>query len=272
MAATADRGDGNEGTPSGFRAQLSGAALADLVQLECYARSTRTVRVTSHHGIGYLYFRNGEIVHAVAGDEIGETAAFEILSWPEGTFEPCQLSSPAQPTIVLSHQALLLRAAHAHDEARHKLVSLPKPRAVPRPERAALHEVRSTTLPSAAPPTMPSKPPSPPSAAASVSQGAPHSGRDLVRLDRNGNVLSAQGNSEAIAAVAAYAARMGDLIGDALGVGALVAVEAELSLRRGSHGASSEHVFVHSEKSGNLVGLRTSNESDVSQVRERFGL
>jgi hypothetical protein len=31
-------------------------------------------------------------------------------------------------------------------------------------------------------------------------------------------------------------------------------------------------VFVHAEKSGNLLGLRTSLESDVSQVRERFGL
>ena len=31
MAATADRGDGKQGTESGFRAQLSGAALADLL-------------------------------------------------------------------------------------------------------------------------------------------------------------------------------------------------------------------------------------------------
>ncbi len=263
MAATADKGDGNEGTPSGFRAQLSGAALADLVQLECYARSTRTVRVTSNHGIGYLYFRNGEVVHAVAGDEMGEAAALEILSWSEGTFEPCQLIAPLQPTIQVAHQALLLRAAQAHDEARHKLVSLPKPRPVPRPDRAerpSLHEVKSQTAPS----TMPSKPPPPSASPVSASPSTPPSGtRDLVRLDRNGNVLSAQGNSEAIAAVAAYAARMGDLIGDALGVGALVAVEAEFG---------SEHVFVHSEKSGNLVGLRTSHESDVSQVRERFGL
>jgi hypothetical protein len=249
MAATAGRGDRKQGTESGFRAQLSGAALADLVQLECSARSTRAVRVTSNQGIGYLYFRDGEIVHAVTGDESGEAAALEILDWHEGSFEPCQLRVPDENTIFASHQGLLLRAAQRHDETRNRLVGLPKPRTLPRPQ---LHEVTAAHMPS-------TKPPPPPSTAPPVDSVSRH----LVRLDRNGNVISAQGQSESLAAIAAYAARIGDLIGDAMGLGALLGVEAELS---------SEHVFVHAEKSGNLVGLRTSQESDVTQVRARFGL
>src|SRR5690349_19053490 len=58
MAAATESGN-SEATSSGFRAQLNGAALSDLVQLECYARSTRTVRVTSGNGVGYFFFKNG---------------------------------------------------------------------------------------------------------------------------------------------------------------------------------------------------------------------
>ncbi len=250
MVASADRGDGKETSESGFRAQLSGAALADLVQLECSARTTRVVRVTSNQGVGYLYFRAGEIVHAVTGEASGEAAAIEILDWHEGTFEPCQLRVPNEQTIFTSCQGLLLRAAQVHDETKNRLVGLPKPRPLPRPQ---LHEVTVTKMPS-------SKPPPPPSRTAPPL----HNGlRQVVRLDRGGNVISAQGKSESLAAVAAYVARLGDLIGDTMGLGTLLAVEAEFQ---------SEHVFVHAEKSGNLLGLRTSLESDLTQVRARFGL
>ncbi|HVJ21693.1 MAG TPA: DUF4388 domain-containing protein, partial [Polyangiaceae bacterium] len=122
MAATADRGDGKQGTESGFRAQLSGAALADLVQLECCARTTRVVRVTSSRGIGYLYFHGGEVVHAVTDEATGEAAALEILGWNEGTFEPCQLRVPEEHTIFTNYQGLLLRAAQLHDETANRVV------------------------------------------------------------------------------------------------------------------------------------------------------
>ncbi len=250
MAVTADRGDGKETSESGFRAQLSGAALADLVQLECSARTTRAVRVTSSQGIGYLYFRSGEIVHAVTGECSGEAAALEILDWHEGTFEPCQLRVPDEHTIFASCQGLLLRAAQMHDETKNRLVGLPKPRPLPRPQ---LHEVTAIKMPSTKPPPPPSRTTTPPA----------NGLRQLVRLDRAGNVLSAQGKPESLPAVAAYVARVGDLIGDTMGLGALLAVEAEFQ---------SEHVFVHAEKSGNLLGLRTSLETDVTQVRARFGL
>lgn len=249
MAAMADKQNGSNGTPSGFRAQLSGAALADLVQLEYYARNTRTVRVTSNKGIGYLFFRGGDIVHAVTGEAEGETAAFEILNWREGTFEPCQLTAPPAATISIGAQELLLRAAHAHDESCRK-IPLTKPESVSSANRLSQNEVPAMKFAA--------KPPIPPPPISRVAVT-----RDLVRLDRAGNLISAQGNSELLAPVAAYAARMGDLIGDMLGLGAWVGVEAELG---------SEHVFVHAEKSGHLVAVRTSHDKDISQVRERFGL
>jgi hypothetical protein len=105
--------------------------------------------------------------------------------------------------------------------------------------------------------TRPSAPPPPPSA-----QGLPDQ-REMVRLDRAGNVLSSHGNVETLAPSVAYMARMAGLIGEQLGLGPLMAAECQ---------ATSSRFLLHVERSGNVVGLRTSTESDVQAVRERFGL
>ena len=73
----------------GFRAKLAGVSLWDLVQMECLARSRAVVLVTGEAGIGYLYFDRGLIVHAVTAELSGQQAALEILSWTNGSFQPC---------------------------------------------------------------------------------------------------------------------------------------------------------------------------------------
>ena len=49
----------------GFRAQISGASLWDLVQMECLSRSRQVIRISGEGGVGYLYFADGRVVHAV---------------------------------------------------------------------------------------------------------------------------------------------------------------------------------------------------------------
>ena len=63
----------------GFRAQISGASLWDLVQMECLSRSRQVFRVNGEGGVGYLYFAEGRVVHAATLKLIGEVAALEIL-------------------------------------------------------------------------------------------------------------------------------------------------------------------------------------------------
>src|SRR5688500_200777 len=109
------------GQPSGFRANLSGASLLDLVQMECLAQSSSVFRVTSEHDVGYLYFRGGQIVHAVSSEHSVEAAALEILSWQNGTFDVCNIQAPEATSIQTSWQHLLLRAVQRSDESgRHK--------------------------------------------------------------------------------------------------------------------------------------------------------
>ncbi len=242
MAAFANGQAEDERPPSGFRANLNGAALADLVQLECLNRMSGAFRITSGNAVGYLFFRQGEVIHAVTDQESGESAALTIMGWRDGTFEACKLELPEKPTVTTHWQHLLLRAAQIRDEAdRSKLVSFPQKRNTPRPPAV----------------TRPSSPPPPPSA-----QAVPDP-RDMVRLDRAGNVLSSQGNVETLAPSIAYIARMAGLIGEHLGLGPLMAAECQ---------ATSSRFLLHVERSGNVVGLRTPSEIDVQPIRERFGL
>jgi len=112
----------------GFRANLTGASLADLVQMECLARTTQVVRVVSGDEVGYLYFQAGSIVHAMSSSAVGEAAAMEILGWDRGSFEPCNAGWPTAATIEKPWQALLMSAATALDDARRKVVDFPRER------------------------------------------------------------------------------------------------------------------------------------------------
>jgi hypothetical protein len=243
---------------SGFRANLHGASLADLVQMECLSGRECVMRVSSGSEVGYLYFRAGQIVHAVSRRGVGETAALEILRWCDGTFEACNAGWPDRDSIGSSWQNLLLLAAQHRDESNrreetshHNLVAFPG--------------ARSGTVP------RPSSPPpvAPVGAArseASVSSETPPmlaQVRAAVRIDPAGNVVSAKGDTSELAQVASYAARLAELIGDGLGMQGLLSVEVAQYQSR---------TLIYKEKSGNTFALNAAVDADLSQVRERLGL
>lgn len=231
---------------SGFRANLHGASLADLVQMECLAGRERVMRVSSGGEVGYLFFRGGQIVHAISRRGTGETAALEILRWNDGMFEPCNAGFPDHDSIGSSWQNLVLLAAQHRDESgRHNLVAFPGARAaaqrsptpaVPRAEASVNAEPSSPLL-------------------AQV--------RAAVRIDPAGNVVGSKGEAEELSQIAAYAARLAELIGDGLGMQGLRSVEVA---QRGSR------TLIYKEKSGNTFALSASPDADLSQVRERLGV
>lgn len=236
---------------SGFRASLHGASLADLVQMECLSGRERVIRVSSGSEVGYLFFRGGQIVHAVSRRGIGEAAALEILRWNDGTFEPCSAGWPDRDSISSNWQNLLLTSAQHRDESgRHNLVAFPGARATPR-------------TPSPPPANSPTSSRSEVSVGAETSSGALSQVRAAVRIDRAGNVVSAKGATEDLAEVVAYAARLAELVGDGLGMQGLVSVE--VTQRR-------SRTLIYKEKNGNTLALSAAVDADLSQVRERLGL
>jgi Domain of unknown function (DUF4388) len=239
---------------SGFRASLHGTSLADLVQMECLSGRERVLRVSSGNEVGYLYFRAGQIVHAVSRRGIGETAALEILRWNEGSIEPCSAGWPDRDSITSNWQNLLLISAQHRDESgRHNLVAFPG--------------TRTAVTRSSAPPAAPS----PPASGSSRSEANVSSEptpmlaqvRAAVRLDQSGNVVSSKGDAAELGQVAAYAARLAELVGDGLGMLGLVSVEVTQQRSR---------TLIYREKSGNTFALTAAPDADLSQVRERLGL
>jgi predicted regulator of Ras-like GTPase activity (Roadblock/LC7/MglB family) len=244
---------------SGFRANLHGASLADLVQMECLSGRERVIRVSSGGEVGYIFFRGGQIVHAVSRRGVGETAVLEILRWNDGTFEPCSAGWPDRDSISSNWQNLLLLSAQHRDESgRHNLVAFPGARAVgPR---------------SSSPPPSVAVPASSRAERAERSEASVNAEtsapllaqvRAAVRIDPAGNVVSSKGEAEALTQVAAYAARLAELVGDGLGMQGLVSVEVTQQRSR---------TLIYKEKTGNTFALSASPEADLSQVRERLGL
>ena len=233
----------------GFRVSLEGATLPDFVQMECLAQSNRVFRITSGHRIGYLFFTKGQMIHALSGDHVGEPAALEILKWRDGSVEPCNVGWPDAPTIRSTWQNLLMLAAQARDESgRHKLVSLPTNRSTTQsrePAKLAKREDASMNAP-------------PSSQSLSLAQF-----QAFVRLDVQGNVVSAKGDAEQLAPVAAYTARLAELIGNMLGMEGFASLECT---------SARERVFLHRERSGNLVALKMPLETEAGPLRERFGI
>jgi hypothetical protein len=220
----------------GFRANLTGASLGDLVQMECLANSTLAVRVVSGHDTRYLYLQAGQIV----------------------PFEPCNAGWPSATTISKPWQVLLMQAATSRDEARRRtVVDFPRERT----QGNSMHK----------PPIPISQPPSVRPSSGGPASGAPQSGATLggqgidraVRLEPDGKLLSSRGAAEELAEVTAYTMRLATLIGERLGMDELRAIECV---------TRSHRRLFYVEKNGNLIGLEARVDTDLNALREKLGL
>ncbi|HSI12382.1 MAG TPA: DUF4388 domain-containing protein [Chthoniobacter sp.] len=120
----------------GFEGVIQGATLADLIQMECLALSTRAVRVDGAGTSGRLFFTGGQVVHAELGELKGELALFEMLRWATGSFTVEEGVRPMDETIQRDWHNLLLEAAHHADEVAHASPSIPMV-PLPAPKTAA---------------------------------------------------------------------------------------------------------------------------------------
>ncbi|MFZ5893301.1 MAG: DUF4388 domain-containing protein [Myxococcota bacterium] len=222
-------GEQDQEMPQGFWASLKGASLSDLVQLQCLSGTDCVARVSSGDEVGYLYFRDGRVVHAMSPSHVGEPAAFEILGWNTGTFELCNAGWPENESIHDTFQALLIRAAQARDESgRHALARFARART--QSGEQVRVERRVAIERGAAPPDakrMPSVP------APVTGMSKVHAVHAAVRVDANGQVVTSRGvGGEILGDAASLATRLARLTGEALGLDGLVSIEASTASQR----------------------------------------
>ena len=92
-----------------FRGTLRDLHLVDLVQLKCLALSSAVIRVETTDGkSGAIYFRRGQICHAVTGTLSGARALAEIAAWPDGHLSETDLPFDIPVTIGVTWPVLLL--------------------------------------------------------------------------------------------------------------------------------------------------------------------
>jgi len=106
----------------GFKGSVADFQLSDIIQLNCLGRLTSALEVKHDYETGYIYFDNGNIVHAETDHLTGENAFYHIMAWYGGEFTVKRNVKAAQETIDMGWQTLLLEAMRQIDENSEKIV------------------------------------------------------------------------------------------------------------------------------------------------------
>ena len=99
-----------------MQGKLNDMAVADLIQHSCQDRKTSRLTIESNGDLAYLYFSDGNIIHATLGDHSGEEVVYRILVWEEGTFNMENGIESPTVTIRRNWTSLLLEGAKRLDE------------------------------------------------------------------------------------------------------------------------------------------------------------
>jgi hypothetical protein len=286
-----DDGATTERTEGGFSAQLDGVTLWDLVQLECLAGSRKAVRVRSGARLGYLFFERGHLVHAIQGAREGDAAALSILGWSRGEVVPCELTWPRRRTVETSWQSLLMQAAQRRDEQGAGEQSdgaangLGRNSGVLVIESSDVDAGRPTADPRAAGTDgtdVADDDPDDPEPELEITMADADDEADdddafahlpaqplrAARLDAGGELTAVLGDGESLAGQAAYAMRLGDLIGELLALGPASALEAQVR----SQSRPEALALARREGDGGMLALEAADAADAAALRRELGL
>jgi CheY-like chemotaxis protein len=102
----------------GFRGVLRRVGLQDVLQMECLARSSSVLEISTAQTRGSVFVQDGQIIHAQVGELVGEAAFNQLLSLSGGQFNLKPFAEPPARTISGSWEFLLMEAARKRDEAK----------------------------------------------------------------------------------------------------------------------------------------------------------
>ena len=98
------------------RGNLRSISLPNIVQISCTEREQARLRVRRRGQEGYVFFTDGNVVHATLGSRVGEEAIYELLTWEGGDFE-LEMGVPApERTVTTGWSGLLLEGMRRIDE------------------------------------------------------------------------------------------------------------------------------------------------------------
>src|SRR5438309_5858861 len=114
-----------------FQGSLKELPLPDIIQLVSVSGKTGKFTLTRDADRGYIFLKNGQMVHAVVGDLTGEEAIYSTAIWNHGDFQSDPGEEADRQTITKSNTNLLMEAARRLDEWRVLSKKIPSVEYVP---------------------------------------------------------------------------------------------------------------------------------------------
>ena len=114
-----------------FQGSLKELPLPDIIQLVSVSGKTGKFTLSREGDRGFIYLKNGQMVHATVGDLIGEEAIYALAIWNSGEFQFSPGEEPDRQTITKSNTNLLMEAARRLDEWRVLSKKIPSVEYVP---------------------------------------------------------------------------------------------------------------------------------------------
>jgi Sulfatase-modifying factor enzyme 1/Domain of unknown function (DUF4388) len=101
----------------GFAGKVEQLELQHIIQIACLAGICATIIVRQRNQKGYIYVRNGQILHASVGTFAGQEAVNEMVGWRVGRFDLRHGISPGIPrTLEANSTSVILEATRMLDE------------------------------------------------------------------------------------------------------------------------------------------------------------
>jgi len=102
-----------------FTGNLADLSAIDVIQMLCIGRKTTALRLSEGPSSGVVLIENGEIVHAIWDNQVGEEAFFKMMAVKNGLFYTSPLPPDIERTIKGDWQYLLIEGLRKLDEAAH---------------------------------------------------------------------------------------------------------------------------------------------------------
>jgi hypothetical protein len=114
-----------------FQGSLKELPLPDIIQLVSVSGKTGKFTLSRDADRGFIYLKNGQMVHAAVGEMVGEEAIYALAIWNQGEFQFTPGEEPERQTITKSNTNLLMEAARRLDEWRVLSKKIPSVEHVP---------------------------------------------------------------------------------------------------------------------------------------------
>ena len=99
-----------------FQGSLKELPVPDIVQLMSVSGKTGVFTLVRGNDRGYIFLKNGQMVHSRLGEVTGEEAVYALAIWSSGDFQFTPNEETHENTISKSNTSLLMEAARRLDE------------------------------------------------------------------------------------------------------------------------------------------------------------